>query len=180
MTAFKLRFLPEEVQAHAARYKVPREEELLLEELKPPTRAAGFLTKPDLMRLGCWKAPRIRPYLDRNKPAVVSEITRFALSSPIEEVRIRVLQSLDGVGWPMASVILHFCHPDPYPILDYRALWSLSVEVPKQYDFPFWWEYTQCCRGLARKGNLCMRVLDRALWQYSKESQTATRTRVHR
>ncbi len=37
---------------------------------------------------------------------------------------------LDGVSWLIASVILHFCHSDPYPIIDFRSLWSVSLEVP--------------------------------------------------
>ncbi len=37
-----------------------------------------------------------------------------------------VLRFLDGVEWPTASTILHFCGARPYPILDYRALWSLG------------------------------------------------------
>ena len=78
---------------------------------------------------------------------------------------------LDGVNWPTASVLLHFGARDPYPILDFRALWSLQVSVPKQYGFEFWWAYSECCRVLAKKHKVSMRTLDRALWQYSKEKQ---------
>jgi hypothetical protein len=71
----------------------------------------------------------------------------------------------------MASVILHWgCH-EPYPILDYRALWSLGIDSPPAYNFNFWWAYTQQCRGLAAQAGVSMRTLDRALWQYSKENQ---------
>jgi hypothetical protein len=72
-------------------------------------------------------------------------------------------------------VLLHFGHTDPYPILDFRALWSLGVDVPADahgfYDFPLWWEYTKFCRDLADACGVPMRVLDRALWRYSKENQ---------
>lgn len=78
---------------------------------------------------------------------------------------------LDGVSWPVASVLLHFGSCDRYPILDFRALWSLRIKVPKQYDFGFWWAYTLYCRSLADEHNVSMRTLDRALWQYSKEKQ---------
>jgi len=51
-------------------------------------------------------------------------------------------------------------------------LWSLGVEKPPhKYMFEFWWDYTQKCRELASIANVTMRVLDRALWQYSKEYQ---------
>lgn len=85
--------------------------------------------------------------------------------------RIEALNLLDGVAWPTASVILHLFHSDPYPILDYRALWSLSLEQPTQYNFPFWWGYVEFCRGIAESANVDMRTLDKALWQYSKENQ---------
>ena len=58
-----------------------------------------------------------------------------------------------------------------YPIIDYRALWSLGVTDPPPYTFDFWWAYTEHCRALAKKYRASMRVLDRALWQYSKENQ---------
>ena len=62
-------------------------------------------------------------------------------------------------------------HRDPYPILDYRALWTLGVEKPPAYHFDLWSAYTQYCRELAREIGVSMRDLDRALWQYSKENQ---------
>jgi hypothetical protein len=48
---------------------------------------------------------------------------------------------------------------------------QLGVKVPKKYDFEFWWAYVQFCRQLSKKCVVSMRVLDRALWQYSKEIQ---------
>ena len=72
---------------------------------------------------------------------------------------------------PARSVVLHFFHNDPYPILDFRALWSISLDVPSQYDFDFWWNYVEYCRALSTESHLDMRQLDRALWQYSKENQ---------
>jgi hypothetical protein len=71
----------------------------------------------------------------------------------------------------MASVILHFFHENPYPILDYRAIWSVGAQVPKQYSFDTWWPYVEFCRKLARQNGVDMRTLDQALWQYSKENQ---------
>ena len=68
--------------------------------------------------------------------------------------------------WPMASVILHFFHRENYPILDYRALWSVSLKAQLQYDFAFWWDYVQFCRDVAQRNEVTMRMLDRALWQY--------------
>jgi len=79
---------------------------------------------------------------------------------------------LQGVEWPTASVLLHFGYRDLYPILDFRALWSLSVEPPKEgYDFEFWSAYTTHCGSLLGRREVDMRTLDRALWQYSSDNQ---------
>ena len=61
-----------------------------------------------------------------NAEGFVNAVTATALATPDERLRIEVLTLLDGVDWPTASVVLHFCHADPYPILDYRAIWSLA------------------------------------------------------
>ncbi len=74
----------------------------------------------------------------------------------------------------MASVILHFFHSEPYPILDYRALWSLGIDEPPYYKYDFWWGYVRICRDLAEANAVCMRTLDKAMWQYSKENQPVT------
>ncbi len=78
---------------------------------------------------------------------------------------------LAGVGWPTASVVQHVFDPLPFPIIDYRALWSLKQDVPTQYSYHFWHEYTVFTRALAAGIGCEMRTLDRALWQYSKERQ---------
>ena len=104
----------------------------------------------------------------------MAEVTRTALRTDNERLKIEILTLLTGVSWPTASVILHFCDKKPYPILDYRALWSLRVEAPPRYDFDFWWAYTRFVRRLAKETKLSMRTIDRALWQYSKERQGRT------
>ena len=56
-------------------------------------------------------------------------------------------------------------------LLDFRAIWSVSLDVPGQYSFDCWQLYVEFCRGVARAADVDMRTLDRALWQYSKENQ---------
>jgi hypothetical protein len=136
----------------------------------------GCITLPDLRALCQWKAPRAAGHADKNNEREVQEITRAAFSAGSERVRIEVLQVLHGVEYPTASALLHLWHPDPYPIIDFRALWTLGFEKPKQYKFEYWWEYVVTCRRLldqAREAHprLTMRQLDRALWQYSKDNQ---------
>ena len=123
------------------------------------------------MEIGCRKSLRIRSRLEKNCDDAIREATSIALTADSEEIRIGVLTVLRGVGWPVASVVLHFFHRDPYPIIDFRALWSVGASVPPTYSFSFWWEYTEFCRRVAQRAAVDMRTLDRALWQYSKDHQ---------
>jgi hypothetical protein len=135
-------------------------------------QSRGFMLFDELATLARWKSPRSAGHIAKNSPEFVEEITGIALSAQAERTRIEVLTLLNGVGWPMASVILHFYHPDPYPILDFRALWTVRMTVPTQYDFGFWLDYVERCRALSIRSGLDMRNLDRALWQYSKNHPT--------
>ena len=170
-TPFRLRFPKDQIGRWASRYSYAGEAELIAGPVARG-RASGFLTKADFLEIARWKTPRSKSRCARNDPDFVQEATRLALAATTSpRLRIEALTLLDGVKWPTASVILHFCHPEPYPILDFRALWSVGREVPKQYDFPFWVAYTSFCRELSRTAGCDMRTLDRALWQYSKEKQ---------
>lgn len=170
MPTFHLRFPASEIAALSERYSYPGEDDLF-SRLSSRVRTAGYLTKHDLEVLAGWKSKRIRSRIASNDEGLVREVTRIALSTPEERLRLHVLLALRGVGWPVASVILHFCHKDRYPILDFRALWSASSKVPSFYTFEFWETYTAFCRETAQRVGVSMRVLDRAMWQYSKENQ---------
>jgi hypothetical protein len=171
MPRFHLRFSPNQIERLAGRYFEPEDAEIE-HEIAPRIKKRGRLSKADLLRVCAWKTPRSRGRVETNSEEFVEVVTATALSTSDERLRIEVLTLLNGVGWPTASVILHFGHREPYPILDVRALWSLGIErPPAKYDFLFWWAYTQLCRRIAEKHTCSMRTLDRALWQYSKERQ---------
>ena len=163
----------EGIEAWARRYEMDasaadmkKENELL--QLRDRVRKAGYLTRSQLQRVAQWKSPRIAGQVGKNSEEFVNEVTRFALSAQDPRSRIESLTVLDGVMWPMASVILHFFHADPYPILDFRAIESMGREVPNQYNAEFWLNYVNDCRELANRHGVDMRTLDRALWQFSK------------
>jgi hypothetical protein len=167
---FALRFDKNKIPYWAARYDYPGDEEI--EEAARKNRKRGYLTAEEFLALCKWKTPRSQPKCARNSADLIREATHIALSCKNEELRIGSLMALHGVSWPTASVILHFWHDDPYPILDFRALWSIGLDTqPNYYTFDFWWKYTTFCRELAKECNVSMRVLDRALWQFSSENQ---------
>jgi hypothetical protein len=165
-----LRFPEADIGRWANKYSYPRKESELL-ALRDDIQSHGFLTKTQLALLAQWKSPRSAPRIKTNSEEFVQEITSFALNAKDERSRIESLTLLDGVLWPTASVVLHIFHKEPYPILDFRAIWSVQADQPQFYSFPFWWQYVNFCRDLAERNDIEMRVLDRALWQYSKANQ---------
>ncbi len=168
---FKLRFAEHRIRDLAAGYAYAQGDDAP-EALASAARRRGYLTKPEFLALAEWKSPRTRPRCARNAPAFIKSVTSTSFGTTNEELKLRVLTLLDGVSVPTASVLLHFCDRRQYPILDYRALWSLSCEVPPaKYTFDLWRAYCLFTRALARRQHVPMRVLDRALWQYSKERQ---------
>ena len=169
MAEWQLRFPAKHIVGLARRYEYEGEEEVL--KIGRRAQAAGKFAFKDFLAACEWKTSRTRSRCRKNSPEEVAEATRIALSTRVETLRIGVLQCLEGVGLPTASVLLHIAHRDPYPILDFRALWSLGFEKPPTYNFTFWWKYVEVCRRLARKHGVDMRTLDRALWQYSKDHQ---------
>lgn len=168
---FKLRFKKIAISGWAGQYSVEYDAELETGPA-PQVRQRGYLLKPEFERFCRWKTPRSQKLVASNSAEYVEAVTQTALSTPNEQLRIEVLLLLSGVRWPTASVILHFCHAERYPILDYRALWSLGMNAnPAKYNFDLWWAYTSFCRELADEAGVSMRELDRALWKYSEVNQ---------
>jgi hypothetical protein len=170
MPTFTLRFRPADIPRWAEAYADPGEDQIVA-ALAPPARARGYLTRTEFLALCHWKTPRSQPRCASNSTRQIHEATQIALATVDERAKMFILRSLHGVAWPTASVILHFCDRRPYPILDYRALWSLGFTRPPVYTFEFWWAYTEFARRLARSTRYDMRTIDRALWAFSKGRQ---------
>ena len=142
-------------------------------EMKPTVEQQGFLKIDELKTLVKWKSERRYALIKDNNNGDVEHITKCAFLVKDERARIEILTCLRGVAFPIASAILHFFHEDPYPILDFRAPWSIGFEEKEiKYSFKFWERYMKRCRKLTSESGIkCMRTLDRALWKYSDENQ---------
>ena len=168
---FKLQFTEKAIRQWAEEYYFEYDNEIE-SIIAPQVKARGYFLQDEFNRICRWKTPRSQRQVSSNPAEYIEAVTKTALAAENERLRIEVLLLLNGVRWPTASVILHFCHNDPYPILDVRALWSLGMNASDViYNFDFWWAYTQFCRNRAEEASVTMRELDRALWQYSKENQ---------
>jgi hypothetical protein len=166
----KLHFNESKIREIAPRYEYSINEDELF-YLRSVIQTRGYVLKEELHKIVYWKAPRSSGHIKTNSEDYIQEITTFALKASNERARIEILTLLGCVSWPPASVILHFCHSDPNPIIDFRSLWSVRLGVPSQYGFELWSFYVDFYRKIAQKNRVDMRTLDRALWQYSKENQ---------
>ena len=129
----------------------------------------GHLTRADLVAVATWKwrGGRTRQLALGNTEDEVREISAVSFLARTERLKIGALLALQGVQWPMASVILHFAFPDRYPILDIRAMNTVGGSTI--YTFDKWMQYVELCRDATQRFGVTMRNLDRALWQYDKE-----------
>jgi hypothetical protein len=169
---FRLRFALGEIPQLAAQYAY--EGETKIEKVVAPrARRRGYLTRPEFLAICRWKSPRTQPRCEENSESYIREVTSLALASRVQRFKIEALTLLTGVSWPTASVILHFCDRGRYPILDYRALWSLGYHKPPPYEFNFWKLYCGFTTRLSDRTGYSMRVIDKALWQYSRDHQRA-------
>src|SRR5688500_1448129 len=160
---FKLRFNKKAIQEWAASYPIDYDSEID-NLIAPRVKARGYLLQDEFIRLCRWKTPRSQSKVASNPADYIEAVTQTALTTQNERLRIEELLLLNGIRWPTASVILHFCHADPYPILDVRALWSLGIDANNvPYNFELWNKYTQFCRKLTKEANVTMRQLDVAL-----------------
>ena len=105
MPRFRLRIPDAELRQWAERYAYPGEEQIT-DRLAPTVRDRGYLVRDEFLELCRWKTPRSQPRCARNSEEYVREVTRIALATTNEELKIRALLLLTGVGWPTASVIV--------------------------------------------------------------------------
>jgi hypothetical protein len=166
---FRLQFRVGDLPALAARYDFDPDDEVAATGASACER--GYYTKPELVLICEWKTARSRSRVAKNTAGFVEGITRVAFATEDESERMAALCALQGVKPPTASVLLHFAFPDRYPIIDWRALDSLGQPRQPTYTIEYWLAYVDACRKLAAQAGVTMRVLDKALWQYSREQR---------
>ena len=166
----KLKFDLKCVPYWASKYEFGGENKVT--DLVDRVRERGCFEMNELQTVCNWKSLRPAWHLDKNEESLVQDVTRFALKTEYDKAAIESLTILHGVGAATASAILHFFHKKDYPILDFRALWSVSLIEGEKYNYSYalWSKYVEFCRQMAKEADVSMRDLDRALWQYSKSN----------
>ena len=155
----------------ASRYAYSVGDDRVIEAIAPAVRARGCFHRDEFLKTYRWKTHRTLRHAEKYSEAEIADVTGVAFRQTDEKLRICLLRALDGVDWPVASTLLHVGLSPEYPILDFRALWSLSSTMPTYVNFEFWWAYVQCCRQLAAAADVSVRELDQALWAYSEANQ---------
>jgi hypothetical protein len=165
LSEFELQFPPDQIRALAERYEYEDDERV--RAAGEAARRRGYYTRNEFLIVCAWKTGRSKSKVANNTADEVERATRAAFEAQDEATRMEALLELKGVGVPTASTLLHFPFPSDYPILDVRALESLGERSRTTYPVSYWLRYLDSCRRLAREHSI--RVLDKALWQYSKE-----------
>lgn len=170
MVLFKPKFQATEIDK-LLRFYWPTQSERMeriehdLESRARNNRTKQYLTRDEFRLVCSWTAIRAIGHYENNTEAAVRETTARAFHTESESESIETLTKLSGVSYTTASTILHFFHPDIYPILSYPSLWSLNVNYTS-YSFYLWLEYVKYFRQLVTEWKVSPRDLDRALWQF--------------
>ena len=139
----------------------------LLDNVGPVAAARGHYEPEEFTAVARWKTPRSRPAIAANSGSDIRQITAMAFAAP-ESLQHRALTLLQGVGVPTATALLAVAFPDRHTIIDVRSTGSLDRfgEWDGQGGYS---RYLDACRGLATRLDVALRILDRALWQWSKD-----------
>jgi hypothetical protein len=162
-----------DVREWIARYGGEGDGDRVLDVIAPVVRARGHFTRDEFLETYAWKTRRTLARARKYSEAEIADVTGVAFRQDDEKLRVCLLRALDGVDWPVASTLLHVGVSADYPIIDFRALWSLGSAMPASVSFEFWWAYVRCCRELAATAGVTVRELDKALWAYAAANQPA-------
>jgi hypothetical protein len=160
-----------DVREWTGRYAYDVDDDEVIDAIAPAVHERGHFLRDEFLRTYAWKTRRTLGRAEKYSEAEIADVTGVAFRQTDEKLRICLLRALDGVDWPVASTLLHVGVSVDYPILDFRALWSLGSTMPTYVNFEFWWAYVQCCRKLAAAAGVSVRELDQALWAFSEANQ---------
>jgi thermostable 8-oxoguanine DNA glycosylase len=148
-------------------------EDFIFNKLGKKIKDQGFLTKEDFFQVVRWKSARAIRKAEENSEEAIEKITKFTFDINNEEVKIRVISSLNGVSIPMASSILTIAFPEKYGVIDIRAWHTLYnfglIDYCKDtYTVKDWLLYLKIIRKMGKDFGFTPREIDKALFMYDK------------
>ena len=123
--------------------KYDKEEDLYIkgdeEELMERFQEYNFITRSDLTRIVKWKfqgrllgrQKRILKLLENVEDSFIEDVSRLAFRYGDDEIRLKLLSIIKGVGNAVSSVILTFYDPQNYGVLDIHAWRGLFGKEPR-------------------------------------------------
>jgi hypothetical protein len=164
---FQLRFPISEIREWASRYPAEYDDEILAAGGRI---RSGECSREILEKIVMWKSARRVKLIQANTDNEIEEALCVAAKARGPRVAIGVLMGLCGVGLPMASAILTAINPDDYTIIDFRAMEALGVaDFSSDRNF-YLLKYLPECKRLANEACTSLRMIDRALWSWSKHN----------
>jgi len=165
----------------------------LLRDEKPKTRALikklrhiksrGHFIKPEFLEMCKWKdsRQRNRSCWEANTESEIVNVSTRVFATNDEHERIILLDRLKGVGIPIASAILTLTDPQAYGVIDIRVWQVLYLygEVSyspegKKLSVGHWMDYLPKIRQWASEFEVCVRNIERSLFEYHKTIQEGT------
>jgi thermostable 8-oxoguanine DNA glycosylase len=138
----------------------------------------GDFSKENLRVIYRWKMDawkylgQEQKYFDMNTDEAVAHALRSAVdgvnTQDIERA-FRELESLNGIGLPLASAILTAIFPEQFTVIDIIALRALGAPEKTSLSMPLYLSYLTFCSEQARRIGISLRDMDRALWQWRHE-----------
>ena len=149
-------------------------------------RTHRYLTLAQTSELVEWKAKRGhgKKFCSKNEDTSVRRLTKMAAQAADQyrdspEIAASILTALDEVHLATASTILTAWNPDVFGIIDIRV-WSALRGLTGSSTFDRgkrtlfnskeFRVYTLLLRRWRDLVGICPRIIDKALWQYDKES----------
>jgi hypothetical protein len=132
-------------------------------------RTRGYLKKDEFITLAGWKSKRpLRRYVTNDWRFIKTQ-TRDALASADRYQALKSLDSLDGVALRTATAILHWFRLADTPILDQRVVAAVGRTPPTSWErIDFYREVAEEILFEARRVDVDLRTMDRALWAWDK------------
>jgi len=177
MTDFMLQFPATDIPKLAGRYEktLGHLDDAAFARAKKIVDREAINTKEtleDLLEVMRWKSHLGLHHFRFNTDEEVFEALDFALGAEHERTAIAVLCGLEGIGVPMASAILTalqgYTDDERFTVIDWRALEALGIETDS-VTLPFYLEYLDYLFEMKNSTGYGLRMIDRALWQWSFE-----------
>lgn len=155
----------DEIEADEPDYKY------LVVQVKKELDKNGTLSKKVFTEILNWKAPRVKGIVKLNEFETYANGIRDAFIAQADN-KLTILCGLYGIGAPVGSTILHFMHPNDFPIIDIRTaetLYHAGYLNSSKTDLSHFAAFrTELLKIANECPSFSLREIDRALFAYHK------------